>query len=415
MADSGVSQAIRPGTQSQNAHPGDAPNRRMRILTYSTLFPNALRPYHGVFVENRLRHLVEEGTVESRVVAPVAWFPFRGRMFGDYAINAAVAATESRHGIDIEHPRYPLIPKFGMTTAPWLMYRWTLPVLQRIRREGYDFDLIDSHYFYPDGIAAVMLGRALGKPVTVTARGTDINLIPKYRLPRKMILWAAGQSAGMITVCAALKDELVALGADEAKVRVLRNGVDLKMFSPRDRDAARAKFGISGKTVVSVGHLIERKGHNLVIEALPELPDVSLAIAGDGPEDAALKALAERLGVRDRVNFLGRLGHAELPDLYSAADILVLASSREGWDGLRHAGGGLERVGHARGRYLPGIGPPAAGTHRSRHRASGQGNFRRRVRFRRNPRLCGKLQLGRDDPGTDRAVSGNSRPGISRA
>ncbi len=303
----------------------------MRILTFTTLFPNTLQPYHGVFVENRLRHLLAEGTVASRVVAPVAWFPFRAEMFGDYALNAAVPKAETRHGIEVLYPRYPLVPKIGMTVAPYLLYRWSLPVLSRILRQGYDFELIDAHYFYPDGVAAIMLGRAFNKPVTITARGTDINLIPRYRLPRKMILWAAERAAGMITVCAALRDELVELGAPANAIRVLRNGVDLKMFQPRDKEAARRNYEFTGTTILSVGHLIERKGHDLVIRSLPELPGVNLAIAGDGPEMEALKTLARKLGVAERVRFLGRREHGELPDIYSAADVLVLASSREGW------------------------------------------------------------------------------------
>ena len=57
----------------------------LKILTFSTLFPNAAQLSHGVFVENRLRHLIDGGKVEARVVAPVSWFPFGAKMFGSYA------------------------------------------------------------------------------------------------------------------------------------------------------------------------------------------------------------------------------------------------------------------------------------------------------------------------------------------
>ena len=90
----------------------------MRILTFTSLYPNAIQPHFGVFVENRLRHLVSEGSVEARVIAPVPWFPWRGQAFGRYAIMARVPAEERRFGITVLHPRYPLIPKIGMTTAP---------------------------------------------------------------------------------------------------------------------------------------------------------------------------------------------------------------------------------------------------------------------------------------------------------
>lgn len=303
----------------------------MRILTFSSLFPNRNQPSHGIFVENRLRHLLASGAVEVRVVAPVPWVPAWAKLAGEYAKLAGVPAQETRHGIEILHPRYPVLPKIGMTLAPYLMYAGVLPTIRRLVASGYDFDLIDAHYFYPDGVAAIWLGRYFGKPVTITGRGTDLNLIPDYALPRRLIQAAIRESAGMITVCQALKAPLLALGAEDARVRVLRNGVDLKMFQPMERGPLRAKLGLTRTTLASVGHLIERKGHDIVIKAMRHLNDCDLLIAGDGPEDAALRALAQAQGVGDRVRFLGRLAHAELREVYAASDILILASSREGW------------------------------------------------------------------------------------
>jgi teichuronic acid biosynthesis glycosyltransferase TuaC len=302
--------------------------RAIRALTFTTLYPNPAQASHGVFVENRLRHLLAGGRVASRVVAPVPWFPLAGARFGRYGAYARVPRVERRHGIEVRHPRYLVLPKLGMSAAPGLLFAASLAALRAARDE---FDIIDAHYFYPDGVAAALLGRCLGKPVVITARGTDVNLIPRYRLPRAMILWAARQAAGIVTVSRALKDALVELGVPAERIRVLRNGVDLALFRPHDRAAARATLGLQGPTLLSVGLLIERKGHDLVIGALPRLPGFGLLIAGEGPERAALEALAARLGVADRVRFLGSVPHDELPRLYSAADALVLASSREGW------------------------------------------------------------------------------------
>ena len=100
-------------------------------------------------------------------------------------------------------------------------------VVKQYDNESVGYDLIDAHYFYPDGVAAVLLGRWLRKPVVITARGTDINLIPTYLWPRKWILWAARHCAGIITVSDALRNRLLELGVDANKVRTLRNGVDL--------------------------------------------------------------------------------------------------------------------------------------------------------------------------------------------
>jgi len=217
-----------------------------------------------------------------------------------------------------------------MSIAPTLLFAACLPVLRQMQRER-DFELIDAHYFYPDGVAAVMLGRALRKPVVITARGTDINLIPRYRLPREQIKWATKNANGLVAVSRALKDALVTLGVEPGRIEVLRNGVDLEMFCPVDHELARARLNLSGPTLLSVGQLIERKANHLTIEALRLLPEFTFVLVGDGPEKARLQSLAQKNGVEDRVRFLGVISHEKLAPIYSAADALVLASSREGW------------------------------------------------------------------------------------
>jgi glycosyltransferase involved in cell wall biosynthesis len=199
-------------------------------------------------------------------------------------------------------------------------------------RQGLTFDLIDSHYLYPDGVVAVALGRRFGLPVVMTARGSDITQLPDFAVPRRMICGAMARADAMISVSAGLKRAMVALGAEGDRITVLRNGVDLVQFRPpQDRTTMRASLGITGPTLLSVGHLIGRKGHHHAIGMLPHLPDWRLVIVGEGPERARLEALAARLGVADRVRLVGAQPHAALGRYYGAADLLVLASSREGW------------------------------------------------------------------------------------
>lgn len=303
----------------------------LKILTFTSLFPNNRQPSHGIFVENRLRHLVESGSVDLTVIAPVPWFPFRSPVFGQYAKYADVAPVETRHGVKVLHPKYPVLPKVGMNIAPWLMEKAVSPTVNQLMASEGPFDVIDAHYFYPDGVAATRIGQRLGLPVVITGRGTDLSLIPTFRGPRQKIAWAISHCTAMVTVCAALKHSLIELGAPDDKVTVLRNGVDLDTFHPKDRKAARLALGLEGFILASVGHLIERKGHHIVIEALQQIPDAHLVIAGDGPERTSLEQLAQACNVTDRVSFLGALPHDRLVDIYNAADALVLASSREGW------------------------------------------------------------------------------------
>lgn len=304
--------------------------REVRLLVFTTLYPNAAQPRHGGFVEERLRHLVDSGRVAATVVAPVPWFPFRSRVFGRYAAFAAVPRQEERHGIHIVHPRYPVIPKLGMNIAPSLMTRAMLPVLRQWLADGHEFDLLDAHYFYPDGVAAVRLGAALGKPVVVTARGSDVMWLPRHPRPRTQIRWAADRAVAVTTVSQALKTELAMLGVSAGKITVLRNGVDLQRFRPLDRAAIRADMDLRGTVWLTVGNLVELKGVHLAIAALAEVEAATLLVVGTGRERGRLQQLADRLGVATRVRFAGAVAHDALPAYYNAADVLLHPSSREG-------------------------------------------------------------------------------------
>ena len=302
----------------------------VRLLVFSTLYPHSGLPNQGVFVENRLRHLLATGEATATVLAPVPWFPFRGRRWGAWARFAHAPPFERRHAIDVHHPRYPVVPKVGMNVAPTLLFHRSLRAARRLLAGGARFDLIDAHYLYPDGVAAVRLGRALGLPVVLTARGSDVTELTEFAVPRRAVLSAVGAAGWTITVSAGLRNALLALGADGSGITVLRNGVDVHTFHPPvDRAMARRAMGLTGPTLLSVGHLIPRKAHDLVIAALDHLPEHTLLIAGEGPERSRLEKLAAaRPG---RVRLLGARPHAELPSLYGVADVMVLASTREGW------------------------------------------------------------------------------------
>lgn len=309
----------------------------IRLLTFATLFPNAAQPNHGIFVENRLRHLVADMPVTARVLAPTWWFPSAAPRFGQWAAYARVPRHEQRHGLEIDHPRALTVPKLGMYTAPHALYRTARAWLRRQLAAGYAFDAIDAHYFYPDGVAALWLAQEFGKPLAITARGSDVTELPDHAFPRRLIEQAIAGADALISVSAGLKARLVELGAPAEKVTVLRNGIDTAAFHPGpwagfgDRDAARAKLGLTRPTLISVGGLIPRKRHHLTIDAMAKLPGWDLLLVGAGPEHAALQARAAERGLSDRVRLLGPRPHAELPAYYGAADAMVLASSREGW------------------------------------------------------------------------------------
>lgn len=303
----------------------------MNILVVSTLYPNAIQFRHGVFVENRIRHLIAGGEVAVKVIAPVAWFPVKSKFFPEYSRLVDIPSHEVRHGIDIYHPRYIVIPKIGMLITPLFLAFSIYRQILKLRKQGNHFDAIDAHYYYPDGVAAAMVAKWFNIPLTITARGTDINLIADFAWPRKMIVWASRVAQFNLAVCEALRQKMVAIGIAADTSRVFRNGVDLTLFKPLPRDELKRLWQVKHKLLLSVGYLIERKGHHLLIEALADLPEYELFIIGDGEWRDKLKAHAEKFDVQHRVRFLGEIPQQQLPDLYNCADALVLASSREGW------------------------------------------------------------------------------------
>jgi teichuronic acid biosynthesis glycosyltransferase TuaC len=303
----------------------------LNLLVITTLFPNSIQHRHGIFIETRLNKILETGKACATVIAPVPWFPVKSYRFQQYSQYVDVPPVEQRNGTVIYHPRYLVIPKIGMLLTPFFLALSILMCIRKVKKSGYGFDLIDAHYFYPDGVAVALVAKFLKIPFVISARGSDINLITEFRWPREMILWAAKHAKASITVSTALKAKMVSIGADAEKIHVLRNGVDHTVFAPKDHQKMREKFGFGKTTLLSVGNLVELKGHDLIIKSLQYLPECELLIVGSGELEKSLKALADKLKVSDRVRFMGTLKQIELVDLYSAVDILVLASSREGW------------------------------------------------------------------------------------
>lgn len=304
----------------------------MKILTLSNLYPNKVKPTFGIFVENRLKALLATGEIETMVVSPKPWFPLFRYLSSEYASLANIPAFEVREGIKVYYPRYLHIPKLGMLFQPFFMALCLWGLCRKLRKQGFNFQLIDAHYFYPDGVAASKVGKWLDTPVLITSRGSDVNEIARYPKAKEKMLQAAEYASHLVTVSEALRQKLISLGVAPNKITTLRNGVDLEKFRCSfDREALRKKLGVKGTRVISVGNLIPLKGHHIVIEAIEKIPDAELVICGDGPLLSDLKVLAGNLGLSERVIFLGRLGQDALIEQYQAADVLVLASENEGW------------------------------------------------------------------------------------
>lgn len=301
----------------------------LRVLTLSSLFPDVSRPNFGVFVERQTLGLAAHPDVELKLVAPLGLPPWPLSRRGHYAPLAALPRHEVWKGVETWRPHFLNLPATGGRFHPAMLTRALTPLLERLRA-SFPFDVIDASFFFPDGPAAVALGRRFGVPVSIKARGADIHHWGRAPATAGQVIGAGQAADGILAVSQAMKTDIAALGIPAGRIRVHHTGVDLTRFAPCDSAAAKAALGVRGPLVVSVGALIPRKGHDIVIDAVAALPGVQLRIAGEGPERPRLVAQIARLGLDERVKLLGSIAHAELPPLLAAADVMALASSSEG-------------------------------------------------------------------------------------
>ena len=301
----------------------------MRILTLSTLYPSASRPNFGIFVEQQTRALAAREGVELIVVNPVGVPPPPFDRIGRYARLAALPVKEEWRGLTVHRPRFRIVPRVGAGLFPAAVAAAAAPIVR-----AFAPDLIDAEFFWPDGPAAARLARRFGLPYTIKARGGDIMHWGQQRHARRAMVAAAKSAAAMLSVSDALKADMVALGmnahGEADRIRIHRTGLDRTRFAPIDRAEAKRTLGFGGPLVVSLGALIPIKGQALLIEALPQLPGVTLMLVGGGPMEEEYRALGQRLGVADRLIVRGQVPHAELPPILAAADVMALMSSREG-------------------------------------------------------------------------------------
>jgi teichuronic acid biosynthesis glycosyltransferase TuaC len=299
----------------------------LRVLTLSTLYPDATRPNFGPFVELQTRGLAAHPDVELRVLVPLGIPPLIGRFLSKYRALSQLPWSELRNATIIYRPPFTHFPGRWARYDPAAIVRAVHDFVRSVSGDT-PFDVIDAEFFWPDGPAAIALGKALGIPVSIKARGADIHYWGTNPATAAQVIAAGRAADGLLAVSAALKADMVALGMPEDRITVHYTGIDRARFHVRDRAAAKVALGVAGPLLVSIGALIERKGHRIVIEALTHLPDATLVIIGQGEDRTALEAQAAPLG--NRVRFLGSQPHDVIADWLAAADAMVLMSASEG-------------------------------------------------------------------------------------
>jgi glycosyltransferase involved in cell wall biosynthesis len=301
----------------------------MRILFYTSLYPTAKNPVHGVFVRELAREVAR--LAEVRVVAPE-------NGLRSLLVRPAGTAAPPVEEANVDRCRFWTVPKVFKHLDGRLLAAWSRGAFERAA--AFKPDLVHAHYAYPDGAAAARLAAGAGLPLVVTCHGSDIHVLARDPARRGPIAAALGQAAAVIAVSRDLAGRIAALGVDPGRIRHIPNGVDLSRFPLAGKAEARRTLGFAedDPLLVAVGRLEPVKGYDRLLRALALVSGVRLVLAGDGSLRQTLVRLARELGLSGRVRFAGAVPHEALAPYYQAADILVLSSHSEGWPTVIHEG-----------------------------------------------------------------------------
>jgi glycosyltransferase involved in cell wall biosynthesis len=310
----------------------------MKILSFTSVYPTPDEPSRGIFIRNRLRALANEA--EVTVLAPVALIEY-GRP--TKKIRGRVPPSRQDGNLEVLYPRWLPLPFGGALNVVTLCLQSFKTVL---RQEASGIEVIDAHFGHPEGAAAALLAWAIGRPFTVTIRGSEV-IHARYHFRRWAMKWAFRRAACVISVSERLRQFAISLGVDPERAVTIPNGVDTSVFHLRDRDQMRLRLNVPAnqKMILAAGHLVPEKGHHRVVQALASLRDrgcrAGLVIAGTaGPGGRGYKAemqiMATGLNVQDQITWLGQTDHRALAEYMCAADVFCLASSREGWPNVLH-------------------------------------------------------------------------------
>lgn len=305
----------------------------MRILFLTTQCSTPLMPGQGPGNARILRALRK--FAECRAVIPVDTSCRLVPMSPARRQASEVPLVEREpSGSLILHPRSYHIPGVARSLNA-VIFALSLAPTVYAQVKSFRPDVILSPWAYPDGTAAVALGKLWRLPVVVRAMGSDINYHAHQLGRRTQVRWALNQAGGVVAVSKALARVMADLGVKHDRLSVIPTGVDRTIFYPRDREQARQTLGFPQTPVVVVAaRLVPEKGLMDLLQAMKRVSKdfpFRLVLVGEGEQRRALEDEAKRLGIGDRVRFDGFQMESRMPLYYSAADLVCLPSHREGW------------------------------------------------------------------------------------
>lgn len=187
----------------------------------------------------------------------------------------------------------------------------------------------------PEGVIGYLLRRFTGVPYCVYAHGEEIGTARSSRQLSLLMCLVYGAAHRIIANTENTRRLLRGVAVPDSNIVVIHPGVDTQRFCPASGlPLGRERLGLAGGTILlSVGRLQRRKGHDMVIKALPAvattLPGVRYVVVGTGEEEARLRRLAADVGVAELVQFVGYVADDRLSEYYRSCDVFIMPNREE--------------------------------------------------------------------------------------
>ena len=298
----------------------------MKLLFVSNLFPDVAEPYRGLDNATLLHHLADRWEIRVLALRPTLT-PFHS--------TRRPRAPDEKFA-----PQYvatPYLPKIGSRWNHRLMARTLRPRLRELRRQ-FDFDVVLTSWIFPDCCAIAELAQEMVFPFVAIAQGSDVHQYLQIPARREIITRLLPRASAVITRSAELARLLAEAGLPRKRLHPIYNGIDLDLFHPADRLAARRELQlpINAPLILFVGNFYAIKNPLLAPTVLASLSSTAfksppvLIMVGGGDLEQRVRELADQLSVADRVILAGRTDAARVARYMQAADVLLLPSRNEG-------------------------------------------------------------------------------------
>jgi glycosyltransferase involved in cell wall biosynthesis len=298
----------------------------LRIAVVTAHFPSSGQPTHGRSAYQTLRVLSRNSDLQ--VFYPHSayppWLKPRSRSYN------ALDSSYSLPDVKVGYYDYPVLPLVSRPFNGWMAARVLLPHIRRFAP-----DLIFSYFLYPDGYAALQIGKALSVPVVGMGVGSDVHNIGDWfsAMHTRTLLRGADF---LMAISDDLRKRMVAMGAPPENTRAIVSGCDLSVFHVGDRLETRRKLGIDLTTevVIYIGRMDLKKGLRELVEAAaslrPQRPKLHVYLVGDGPDRPLIESAIQANNTSSYVHMVPECNFDDVAVWMAAADLVTLPSYMEG-------------------------------------------------------------------------------------